>query len=158
MSIRIVHLMLASICLLGIGTDTPAQPSPVEVGRSSIAYITGGIGTDDVGAFRAAASRYNLRITLASTAGEYLSDVDVTILSGTTPILDVQTTGPFLFARMPPGRYKVIARDSRTVEIRHVVVPARGGIDVRFYWDTEHLGDIAHEGPHASKTHPHSID
>ncbi|KVT41294.1 carboxypeptidase regulatory-like domain-containing protein [Burkholderia ubonensis] len=160
MSIWIVRVLLASICMLSIGTDAPAQPqsSPVQVGRTGIAYMTGGIGADDVSAFRAAAPRYNLRITLASAAGEYLSDVDVTILSGTTPLLDVRTAGPFLFARMPPGRYKVVARDSRTLEIRHVVVPARGGVDVRFYWDAPDLGDVAHRCPECAKMQPHSID
>ncbi|RQP27053.1 carboxypeptidase regulatory-like domain-containing protein [Burkholderia ubonensis] len=140
---RIARLLFTSICLLGIGTDALAEPSPVPIERGGIVYVTGGIGADDANSFHEVAPRYNLRITLASRTGEYLSDVDITITSGTTPILDVQTAGPFLFARVPPGRYTVLARGGNALEVRHVVVPARGGVDVRFYWADPDRRDVA---------------
>lgn len=56
-----------------------------------VTYVTGGIGEDEVRAFREVASNYNMRITLASKAGHYLSDVDVSITSGQRVVLSVRS-------------------------------------------------------------------
>ncbi|KVE83812.1 hypothetical protein [Burkholderia cepacia] len=130
----IVGSLLLSTCLMAAAASVPAQALPEPVERNGAVYITGGVGEEEVAAFRAAAPRYNLRITFTTKAGHYLSDIDVTLASGKSTILDAHTAGPFLFARVPPGRYTVSARDRAVHEVRHVVVPARGGIDVRFYW------------------------
>ena len=135
--------MLLAACLLNIGANALAETSTEPIVRNGVAYITGGIGQDEVTAFRDVAPRYNLRITFASKRGHYLSDVDVTLSSGKSTILDARTMGPFLFARVPPGRYTVSAHDRAVQEVRHVVVPARGAVDVRFYWhDPERHGAI----------------
>ncbi len=73
-------------------------------------------------------------ITLASKAGHYLSDVDVSITSGQHVALAVRTEGPFLFVRVPAGRYRIAARDRHVTETKEVAVPSRGAIDVHFYW------------------------
>ncbi|ABX19531.1 carboxypeptidase regulatory-like domain-containing protein [Burkholderia multivorans] len=133
--------MLLAACLLTVGANALAETSTEPIQRNGVAYITGGIGEDEVTAFRDVAPRYNLRIMFASKAGHYLSDVDVTLSSGKSTLLDVHTSGPFLFARVPPGRYTVSAHDRAVQEVRHVVVPARGGVEVRFYWrDPERQG------------------
>ncbi|CAG9243064.1 conserved exported hypothetical protein [Burkholderia diffusa] len=138
-----VKMLLAAACLLNIAANALADPSTEPVVRNGVAYITGGIGQDEITAFRDVAPRYNLRITFASKRGQYLSDVDVTLSSGKSTILDAHTNGPFLFARVPPGRYTVSAHDRAIQEVRHVVVPARGAVDVRFYWhDPDRHGAI----------------
>ncbi|MBN3503193.1 carboxypeptidase regulatory-like domain-containing protein [Burkholderia cenocepacia] len=129
-----VKALLLAACLLNVGANALAETSTEPVVRNGVAYITGGIGQDEVAAFRDVASRYNLRITFASNAGQYLADIDVTLSSGKSKLLDVHTSGPFLFARVPPGRYTVSAHDRAVQEVRRVVVPARGAVDVRFYW------------------------
>nr|WP_057926933.1 hypothetical protein [Burkholderia ambifaria] len=131
---RTVKMLLLAACLLNVGANALAETSPEPIVRNGVTYITGGIGQDEVTAFRDVAPRYNLRITFASKSGHYLSDVDVTLSSGKSTILDVHTNGPFLFARVPPGRYSVSAHDRAVQEVRRVVVPARGGVDVRFSW------------------------
>lgn len=129
-----VKMLLLAACLLNVGANALADTSTEPVVRNGVAYITGGIGQDEVTAFRDVARRYNLRLTFASKSDQYLSDVDVSLSSGKSTILDVHTSGPFLFARVPPGRYTVSAHDRAVQEVRHVVVPARGGVDVRFSW------------------------
>lgn len=113
-----------------------AQTLPQPASQNGVSYITGGVGEDEVQAFRAAAPGYNLRITFASKSGNYLSDVDVTMTSGAgRPILSVRTEGPFLFVRLPAGRYQIAAQTRHITETRKIQVPARGGADVRFYWE-----------------------
>ncbi|WEY42899.1 MULTISPECIES: hypothetical protein [Paraburkholderia] len=118
----------------------PAVPTPVE--RNGVTYITGGIGEDEVRAFREVAPKYNLRVTLASKAGHYLSDINVSIASGKRVVLAVHTEGPFLFARVPPGSYRITARDRHVTITKQVVVPRQGGIDVHFYWDDPDRHDV----------------
>ncbi|AWV04710.1 carboxypeptidase regulatory-like domain-containing protein [Burkholderia sp. JP2-270] len=138
-----VKMLLLAACLLNAGANALAQTSTEPIVRNGVAYITGGIGQDEVTAFRDVAPRYNLRLTFASKTGQYLSDVDVTLSSGKSTVLDVHTSGPFLFARVPPGRYTVSAHDRAVHEVRHVVVPARGAVDVRFNWhDPERQGTM----------------
>lgn len=117
-------------------------PAPTPVAHGSVTYVTGGIGEDEVQAFHEVASKYNLRITMASKSGHYLSDVDVKITSGQRDVLDVRTEGPFLFAHVPAGHYQIAARDRHLTETKQVVVPARGAIDVRFYWDDPDRHDV----------------
>ncbi|WP_420483642.1 carboxypeptidase regulatory-like domain-containing protein [Burkholderia cepacia] len=138
----IVGSLLLSTCLMAAAASAPAQALPEPVERNGAVYITGGVGEEEVAAFRAAAPRYNLRITFATKGGHYLSDIDVTLASGKSTILDAHTAGPFLFARVPPGRYTVSARDRAVQEVRHVVVPAHGAVDVRFYWRNPDRRDV----------------
>ena len=130
------HLPAALLvsCVLA-STHAFAQTAPTPVTHAGVAYVTGGIGEDEVFAFREIAPKYNMRITLASKAGHYLSDVDVSITSGQHVVLAVRTEGPFLFVRVPTGRYRIAARDRHITETKEVVVPSTGAIDVRFYWD-----------------------
>ena len=132
-NIRLALLLSFAVCIAGA---VHAQSLPQPVSQNGIAYITGGVGEDEVQVFRAAASRYSLRLTFASKSGHYLSDVDVAIVSSTDQsILAVHTEGPFLFVRLPAGRYQVHARAERITETRGIRVPAHGGVDLHFYWN-----------------------
>lgn len=130
-SARTLVAVLAASMLAS--THVLAQSAPQPITHTGITYVTGGIGEDEVSAFREVAPKYNMRITLASKTGHYLSDVEVKIASGQHVVLDVRTEGPFLFARVPPGRYEIAARDRHVTESKQVSVPARGGVDVHFY-------------------------
>jgi hypothetical protein len=78
----------------------------------------------------------NLRITLASKAGSYLSDVDVTItFTSGRQVLAVRTEGSFLFVALPAGAYQIAAKANHVAQTRKIVVPTRGANELRFYWD-----------------------
>lgn len=129
--------LCATLLLSGVlaSSQSFAQSIPAPVTHTGVTYLTGGIGEDEVRAFREVASQYNMRITLATKAGHYLSDVHVSITSGQHVVLAVRTEGPFLFVRVPAGRYRIAARDRQLTETKEVTVPSRGAIDVHFYWD-----------------------
>ena len=149
---RFSVLLLLLAYIGSLGTVLAASP-PHSDPETGISYITGGIGEDEVQEFRAAAPRYNLRMTFASKAGNYLSDVDVTITAGSgRHLLFVRTEGPFLFVRMPAGTYRITAQTSRTSESRTIRVPARGSVDMRFSWDDRDDPRVLHLCKHCSKT------
>lgn len=137
---RTFAALLFSCIAAGVPVRAQTVPTPIE--HNGISYVTGGIGEDEVHAFKAVAHQYNLRVTLATTSGDYLSDVDVKISSGGRMLLDVRTQGPFLFARVPAGRYHIAARDRHVTETKDVVVPRRTGIDVRFHWKDPDAHDV----------------
>lgn len=104
--------------------------------QGSVTYLTGGIGKDEADALRAAAPKYPLALEFVQNAkpkGEFLANVDVTIKdhAGKT-VIDTVSDGPFLLAKLPPGRYTVVAEvrgQSRTLETtlashrpRHLIV------------------------------------
>jgi hypothetical protein len=128
-------LLVGFLCLVSIVPPVLAQPHIAPVTRNGIEYVSGGIGKDEAQAMKALAPRYNLRITFALTGGEYLSDVSVTLTSERgAELLKARTHGPFIFFRIPPGRYRIAAQADHVIEHRWVRVPAKGGVDTRFYW------------------------
>lgn len=101
--------------------------------QNGIAYITGGVGSDEADALRSVASQYNLRLTFVSRRGQFLSDVDVEIVgpSGAS-VLTTRTLGPYLYVALPAGRYQVAAYAAGTKQTRVVVVNARQGTNAQF--------------------------
>lgn len=96
-----------------------------------IAYVTGGVGQDEADALRAVAPRYSMRATFASPSGTYLSDVGVRIEKPDGSVVFVaRTDGPFLFAKLPPGRYRLVATLDQQSRASMIDVPARGGVSV----------------------------
>jgi hypothetical protein len=74
-----------------------------------IRYITGGVSDEERDAMREQANGYNLWIWLArSGSGYFLANVKVSIVDARgQPVLDTVTDGPWLLARVPPGRYTI---------------------------------------------------
>jgi hypothetical protein len=103
-------------------------------------YITGGVGSEEQEAMRAMGDGYRLRLIFAvASSFDYLADVTVTIKDrkGRTR-LEALSTGPFLYADLPPGGYEVTAvrASGRTVRAS-VSVPARGSADEWLFWPPE---------------------
>jgi hypothetical protein len=145
---RLLRAGVASV-LFAMSAALAAQTLPEAVSRNGVLYMTGGIGEDDAKAFRALAPRYSLRMTFTAAAGNYLSDVDVTIAnaSGHT-ILDTRTEGPFLFVMLPAGRYRIAAHAGRTQLAKTVDVPRRGGLDLQIVLQERSAGDAQTNCPH----------
>ncbi|AXF12638.1 hypothetical protein CUJ91_32060 (plasmid) [Paraburkholderia graminis] len=129
-------LLLAFLISASVQVDALAQSVSRPASQNGVSFITGGVGEDEVAAFRSAAHRYNLRMTLASKAGSYLSDVDVTITSKSGRlVLAVRTEGPFLFVALPAGAYQIAAKADHVAQTRKIVVPSSGANELRFYWE-----------------------
>lgn len=104
--------------------------------QNGVAYLSGGIGSDQVIAMKAAAKDYTLMLTCAiKNTGEYLADVKVNITdkSGAS-VLDTVTDGPILLARLAPGQYRLSAdSDGDTVE-KTVNITANHTFKLNLYW------------------------
>jgi hypothetical protein len=114
--------------------DMPSSDIPVGHDRG-IAYVTGGVGQDEAAALRGLASGYNMRATFTTRSGEYLSGVAVQVSrSDGTVVFAATSEGPYLFARLPPGHYRLVATFNGVEHTRELRVPARGGIRFTLVW------------------------
>lgn len=114
--------------------DAATGDIPVEEDHG-VAYVTGGVGQDEASAIRELASGYNMRATFTTRSGEYLSGVNVQVLKADGATVFAATTdGPYLFARLPQGHYRVIASLEGTERSREVYIPARGGVRFTLVW------------------------
>lgn len=106
--------------------------------QGGIPYLSGGIGSDESAAMKAAASRYSLSVTLAGTQdgrNVYLSSVPVTVTDANGGVvLDVISSGPYLLADLPPGRYRVSARFQDEEKSAEARVAAGKSARVSFLW------------------------
>lgn len=100
-------------------------------------YITGGVGEDEQQELKDRQAQYTLGVMIARKgSGEYLSDCRVTISRAGTTLLEATMDGPFLFARLPAGTYRVRAAFDGQVQERQVTIGSRGGMTrTNFYWD-----------------------
>ncbi|MEW6339688.1 MAG: carboxypeptidase-like regulatory domain-containing protein [Paraburkholderia sp.] len=125
----------------------PAEPAVDTAARSAvsgdipvahdhgIAYVTGGVGQDEVAAFRGLASGYNMRATFTTGSGEYLSGVAVQVArSDGTVVFNATSDGPYLYARLPQGHYRLTASLDGAQRSRDLYVPARGGVRFTLVW------------------------
>jgi len=101
-------LVLAlAACLTAPAQAAPGQPKE----QNGVAYISGGVGTDEQNAMRALRADYNLQLTFATKqTGAYRSDVQLDIADAKgANVLSVANTGPLFYAKLPPGTYRISA-------------------------------------------------
>lgn len=99
--------------------------------QNGVTYITGGVGVDEA-KDRVGAWSLQSAIDRNGKRRLFLADMPVKVInSRKQTVLDTTTDGPYLFAKLPAGRYEVITGDAR-VQKRAVQVGARGGANVHF--------------------------
>ena len=104
--------------------------------QGEVTYVSGGVGSDSVQAMREIERGYNLRLMFAvEGSGEYLADVRVKLVDakGRT-VLDAVSDGPYFFAKVPPGRYQVVAETEGDAKTRAVDISPGGAVSQSFYW------------------------
>lgn len=118
---------LIGILALAAAAATSAQPAPP--------VRTGGIGEEERRALETD-TRYNLKLVAANRAGQYIADVDVTIVDERgAEVVAARMAGPWLLADLPPGRYRVLAVHDGARQSRDVVVGRAGRQEIVMQWD-----------------------
>jgi hypothetical protein len=92
--------------------------------EEGVRYLVGGIGSDEREMIENLGMGYNVKFVFADGSGDYVSDVRVVIddLHGKR-LAQVMTNGPWLYVKLPPGRYRVEATYAATpIEIQKLEV------------------------------------
>jgi hypothetical protein len=126
--------LAAAILLAGAGAIAPAGAVEVRT-FGEVSYVTGGIGVQSREEIMSARGQYNLRLLFAYTSGSYLADIAVTVADQAGRILlETVSNGPYLWARIAPGRYRVTVSHAGEAQTRQANVPASGAVDLSFFW------------------------
>lgn len=120
-----------------VTTATPGELPPAQH-EGDIAYLSGGIGSDQSAAFKSAMHHYPLSLEFArqsADGNEYLANVPVKIadMHG-TPLLSIRTRGPFMLVSIPAGRYLVTASHGGNTERRTVDIGKTTRAHEIFVW------------------------
>jgi hypothetical protein len=132
-------LLAVSLCTSGIPAFavTPATLPPAQT-QGSVTYRSGGIGHDEAQAFAAAASQYPLTLEFAvkhRPRAEFTAGVHVLIKDAHDKlVLDTQSDGPFLLAKLPTGFYTVTAEWQQQTHSQRVHVNPPRPAHVLFLW------------------------
>lgn len=127
--------------LLGFASFIPAAVADSvdseAIARSAdgVPYVSGGIGTESIDRLNSLARDFNLKLVFALSAGDYVSDVGVSIANakGKT-LLEATSEGPWFYTRLPAGNYQVSATlNGKTVK-RQVAVGSSKLRTVDFRW------------------------
>ena len=138
---RFSSSLMVAACALAFGGAAAAASSdhlPALQKQGAISYLSGGIGQTEAKAMQRAAAKYPLELEFvkhAHTKNEYLADVKVKVRDDHHKlILDTTANGPFLLAKLPPGKYTVDAVRNGKSQQRSVEIAAHAHRQVVFEW------------------------
>jgi hypothetical protein len=117
---------------------TAALPAvALEVQRAQDAYwVSGGVSADERDEMVMVLPDYNLKVlTAAEKSGAFLAAAQVVVrdAAGRT-LFETSLDGPWLLARLPPGRYELVATVGGKSQTRTFTVPASGRREIFLYW------------------------
>lgn len=122
--------------LIALSEDFEAALKPEMVG--DITYISGGIGESEAEMMRDLAKDYPLEMVFVQKLKqheEFLANVIVKIQdTRKSVLLDVVTEGPYLFAKLPSGKYLVTAELNGDVKRQWVRVGGKKHQKIVFWW------------------------
>ena len=137
------NILLISTLLIGLMKSVDAYSNdclPIVTPESvdEITYISGGIGVCEARMMRSLAKDYPLDVMFIQKIGqreEFLADVKVQIRNRYRRLLlTVATEGPYLFAKLPQGKYLIVAEYNGIVKQQWVHVISDKNHRVLFWW------------------------
>jgi len=132
---------VAALTLNGSAFAQSAPPSSDEVPAPAVRefegvlYVTGGVGEGERAAIAEIARDFNLKLTFAEKSGDYLSGVKTVITRRDgRKVLELNSEGPLVLAKLPPGEYRVSATANGREQTRDATVAGTGQRSLNFYW------------------------
>jgi hypothetical protein len=104
-----------------------------------VAYVNGGIGSDEADELRAEARSFPLELMFSRRGdgerAEFVADVHLTILDGAgRVVVDRPSQGPIFLARLPDGQYTVSAEFQGRTQIRRIALGYGRREALSFFW------------------------
>lgn len=127
------------VCAVTIMSQTwmhKAFAAPTLQQQGNVSFVTGGVGLEEREAILASTPDFNLKVVNAIPGGAYVSDTTVSVVnSAGQEVLRTTLDGPWLLAKLPPGRYTISASDlSRSSQARTVQLSEHGQREVMLRW------------------------
>jgi hypothetical protein len=137
MKTKLSILLLGCLILVLSPLASRAATSPfITEGKShGVMYASGGVGKDERMAMKAMAQNYNVKIVFVEAPKDYVAGVQMKIEDHSGKLLlETTSSGPWFWAKLPQGGYRIIASLHHHREVRYLKVA--GGVDtVEFFWN-----------------------
>ncbi|HMA07223.1 MAG TPA: hypothetical protein VKP68_05170 [Ramlibacter sp.] len=118
------------------GQVTPTLPAVQKSGQ--VEYLTGGIGLDQSTAIERVSKQWPLTLEFAvkdKARADFAADVKTVVRDAKGhPVMQVDSAGPFLLAKLEPGRYSVDASLAGKTLHESVVVKRGEAAKAVFLW------------------------
>lgn len=131
-----MHRRLAAICLVLICSSPLADEAVLEwQAYNGVVYLTGGVGEEELEEVNAARTGFNVRVLLAEKSGTYVAGVRVVVSdAGGTKVLEVESAGPHLLAKLPEGNYRIAVTYGGQAQQQDFVVQSGRAHEFVFRW------------------------
>jgi hypothetical protein len=105
-------------------------------GGDDARWVSGGIGEDERVDMLMLLPDYNLRVlTAAEKSGAYLAGAEVVVRDAAGRVVfETELAGPFLLARLAPGKYELQTTYGGKAQTRAFTIPASGRRELFLYW------------------------
>ncbi len=134
----IAYLTIITAChgIMGSALADDSAVLPAEKSQNGITYLSGGIGSDQVTAMKAAANDYTLMLVCAiGNTGAYLADVKINIADKTgKTVLETVAEGPIILVKLTPGTYQISADNKGSIIHRTVKIGASHPLELNLSW------------------------
>jgi len=132
----LLRLVLIAAALLSGAPPGLAQP-PLVQAQGSVRYVSGGVGVGERLALAALHAEFNVHMSFAvKRTGNFIADVAVHIEDAAgKALLDAVSEGPWFYARLAPGRYRLRATYAGSAQTRDFTVRAGRHSEIYLYWD-----------------------
>lgn len=127
MTRQIFGVSIASLAALATGAAAFTQSMP--------ATLSGGVGVEEREQMMQRYGEYNLHLGFAEQSGEYVAGVLISVRDANgAVVLSGEAEGPLLFAKVPPGAYRVTAAFGGVAQTRVIRVSDAPGLIAYFRW------------------------
>lgn len=135
--VRRTGTSLVFVALAAAGWAHGATGSNASPAQASVAAVSGGVSLNSRDELRTRTPEHNVKMVFALNTGNYVSDVQVKVAnrSGGT-VIDQVSTGPWLFAKLPPGSYTATATYNGKAVTQRFSVGKSGIRTAQFRWPT----------------------
>jgi hypothetical protein len=135
MKTKLVLLFGCLMLVLSPLASTAATSSFITEGKSNgVMYASGGVGMDERMDMDALAKDYNVKMVFVEAPKDYVSGVKVKIEDPSGKVLlETTSSGPWFFAKLPQGEYRIIATFHNHPEVKNLKV-AGSAETVEFFW------------------------
>ena len=131
-------LAASLILLLGFAPFAAGADALQVHTQGNVSYVMGGVGEEHAQAMQAVRRDYPLSLLFVrkdKPKNAYLADIPVTIKDARgKAVLETTSDGPFLYVKLPPGRYVVSATHEDKIRTARVYVSRKGHKHLVFEW------------------------
>jgi hypothetical protein len=135
--------IVALAALLAAGAHAQPAPLPPVQRADGIEYLSGGIGKDEAHAIEQVSKRWPLTLEFAVQDGkhaDFTTGVHVRVRDAKNQtVLQATADGPYLLARLQPGRYTVDAERQGQTRHERVAIASQHGARAVFVWPAAKL-------------------